>query len=134
MLRHGLMAIWKRPTWAHLLALPDFLSALQIVIERETAAGIYQICDDSPLLLQDFLDKLADHWNCRRPRRLPDWNFRIAAAICETAALLLRSATPLNQDIVTAGMTSCVADTTRMKRELLPRLAYPTIDEGLRLL
>jgi hypothetical protein len=31
-------------------------------------------------------------------------------------------------------MTSCVADTSRMKRELLVTLAYPSIDDGLRLL
>jgi hypothetical protein len=31
-------------------------------------------------------------------------------------------------------MTSCVADTSRMKRELLPTLTYPTIQQGLSLL
>ena len=37
MLRHRLMAIWNKPTWAHLIALPDFLSALQAVIENWSA-------------------------------------------------------------------------------------------------
>jgi nucleoside-diphosphate-sugar epimerase len=134
MFRHRLMAIWRKPIWAHLLALPDFLTALQVVIENETAEGIHQVCDDGPLLLQDFLYRLADHWNCRGPIRLPDWSFRMAAAICETTALLLGTATPLNHDILNAGMTSCVADTTRVKRELLPQFAYPTINEGLALL
>jgi hypothetical protein len=31
-------------------------------------------------------------------------------------------------------MVSSVADTSRMKRELLPRLEYPTLREGLSLL
>jgi nucleoside-diphosphate-sugar epimerase len=134
MLRHRLMAIWKKPTWAHLIALPDFLVALQSAIEGETVRGIYQVCDDDPLTLQDFLDKLADHYNCPRPWRLPGWIFHLAGIGCETAALILRTAAPLNRDIVRAGMTSCVADNSRMKRELLGALAYPTIAEGIKLL
>jgi nucleoside-diphosphate-sugar epimerase len=134
LLRRRLLAIWKEPTWAHLVAIPDFLVALEAAIESEGARGIYQVCDDSPLLLQDFVDKLANHWNCARPMRLPAWTFHTAGALVETSALILRTTAFLNRDIVKAGMTSCVADTSRMKKELLPRLAYPTIDEGLSLL
>jgi len=32
------------------------------------------------------------------------------------------------------GMVSSVADTSRMKRGLLPRLAYPSLNDGLALL
>jgi len=134
MLRHRLMAIWKKPTWAHLIALPDFLSALQSVIENQTASGIYQICDDYPITLQDFLDRLADHFGFPRPWRLPAPMFYIAGLSVEVAALILSRSAPLNRDIVRAGMTSCVADTSRMKRELLPTLAYPTIQQGISLL
>ena len=38
------------------------------------------------------------------------------------------------RDFIRIGMASSVADTSRMKRELLPRLAYPTLREGLSLL
>jgi hypothetical protein len=31
-------------------------------------------------------------------------------------------------------MTSCVADNSRMKRDLLPVLAYPSFNEGMRLI
>jgi nucleoside-diphosphate-sugar epimerase len=134
MLRHRLMAVWKKPTWAHLIALPDFLAALQCAIEGENVRGVYQVCDDAPLALQDFLDKLADHYGCPHAWRLPAWMFHAAAISCETAALILRTPAPLNRDIIRAGMTSCVADNSRMKRELLPTLAYPTIAEGIRLL
>jgi NAD dependent epimerase/dehydratase family enzyme len=133
-LQRHLLATWRAPTWVHLLALPDFLTALQAAIESESATGIYQVCDDGPLLLQDFLDKLADHWNCRRPIRLPKWVFHSTGAVCETAALVLGTPAYLNREIIKAGMTSCVADTSRMKQELLPQLAYPTIREGLALL
>lgn len=44
------------------------------------------------------------------------------------------TASPLTRDFVRIGMASSVADTSRMKRELLPRLQYPTLKEGLYLL
>jgi len=134
LLRHRLMAVWRKPTWAHLIALPDFLLALQAAIEDEKARGIYQVCDDGPLTLQDFLDRLADHYGYHRPFRLPAWMFHMAGLSVEMAALGLRSAAPLNRDIVKAGMTSCAADNSRMKRELLPVLRYPTLQEGISLL
>ncbi len=134
MLRHRLLAVWRKPTWVHLIALPDFLSALQAAIELESARGIYQVCDDYPITIQDFLDRLADHYSCPRPWRLPAWIFRLAGVACEMTSLLFHVPTLLNRDIVNAGITSCVADTSRMKRELLPTLAYPTIEQGLKLL
>jgi len=133
MLRHRLMAIWQTPTWIHLISLPDFLAALQVAIEKETVSGIYQVCDDQPLTLQEFLDRLAAYYGCPRAWRLPRWMFETAAVISEMAALIFRTVAPLNRDIIKAGMTSCVADNSRMKRELLPLLAYPTLDEGIHL-
>jgi NAD dependent epimerase/dehydratase family enzyme len=117
-----------------LIAMPDFLLALQSAIEGENIRGIYQVCDDAPLTLQDFLDSLADHYGYHRPCRLPAWMFHMAGFSVEMAALALRTAAPLNRDIVKAGMTSCVADNSRMKRELLPVLRYPTLQEGISLL
>jgi nucleoside-diphosphate-sugar epimerase len=134
LLQHRLMAVWRKPTWAHLIALPDFLLALRAAIESENAGGIYQVCDDAPLTLQDFLDGLADHYEYRRPYRLPAWMFHLAGFSVEMAAVVLRTAAPLNRDIVKAGMTSCVADNSRMKRELLPVLKYPTFQDGISLL
>lgn len=134
MLRHRFMAIWQGPTWTHLIALPDFLAALRTAIEKETVSGIYQVCDDQPLTLQEFLDRLAAHYGCRRAWRLPRWMFEAAAVTSEMAALIFHTAAPLNRDIIKAGMTSCVADNSRMKRELRPVLAYPTLNEGISLM
>jgi len=134
LLRRRLLAVWRKPTWAHLIALPDFLSALQAAVELEHVRGIYQVCDDHPLTVQEFLDRLADHYRYPRPWRLPGWMFHAAAVVCESAAFVLRTAAPLNRDIIRAGMTSCVADNSRMKRELLPALTYPTIQQGIELL
>jgi len=129
-----LMAIWRAPTWLHLLALPDFLNIVRIVIEKEMISGIYNICDDQPLLLQDFLDRLADHWNYSRPWRIPTWAFYAAARFCETSAAVFRTAAPLTRDFVQMGMTSVVADTSRMKNELVADLLYPTLAHGLAIL
>jgi nucleoside-diphosphate-sugar epimerase len=134
LLRYRLLAIWQKPTWIHLVALPDFLAALLAAIENENARGIYNVCDDKPLTIQDVLDQLAVHFGCRRPWRLPEWVFYAAGASCETAAVLFKTAAPLTRDIVKAGMTSAVADNARMKSELLTRLAYPTLHEGIALL
>lgn len=134
MLRHRMMAVWRKPTWAHLISLPDFLASLQAAIENENASGIYQVCDDAPITLQDFLDRLADHYRYAHAWRLPAWMFHLAAFSLEMAALLLRTAAPLNRDIIGAGMTSCAADNSRMKQDLLAELAYPTIERGIDLL
>ena len=134
LLQYRLLAIWQRPTWIHLVALPDFLAAVLAAIENASARGIYNVCDDKPLTIQEFLDQLATHLGCRKPWRLPEWMFYAAGVSCETIAWLFRTAAPLTRDIVKAGMTSAVADSSRMKRELLPQLAYPTLSEGISLL
>jgi nucleoside-diphosphate-sugar epimerase len=134
MLRYRLLAVWQKPTWIHLIAFPDFVAAVVAAIENESAKGIYNVCDDKPLTIQDFLDELAAHFGCGKPWRLPKWMFYAAAASCETAAWLFKAPSPLTLDIVRAGMTSAVADTSRMKRELLSRLAYPTLADGIELL
>jgi nucleoside-diphosphate-sugar epimerase len=134
LLRYRLLAVWRKPTWIHLVALPDFLAAVLAAIEEERATGIYNVCDDKPITIQEFLDQFAAHLGGRKPWRLPEWTFYAAAASCETIAWLFKTAAPLTRDIVKAGMTSAVADNSRMKSELLPRLAYPTLRDGIELL
>ncbi|HYL15648.1 MAG TPA: NAD(P)-dependent oxidoreductase [Terriglobales bacterium] len=134
LLRFRLLAIWQKPTWVHLIALPDFLAAVLTAIENENARGIYNVCDDKPLTIQEFLDQLAAQFGYRKPWRLPEWVFYAAGATCETAAKLFKTTAPLTRDIVRAGMTSAVADNSRIKRELLTRLAYPTLRQGIELL
>ncbi len=134
LLRHRLLAVWKRPTWNHLLALPDFLRGVAAAIEVDGARGIYNLADDEPRTLQDFLDRIADHWGYPRPWRVPEWSILAAAGCCEFFASIFQSVSPLTRDFVRIGMVSSVADTARMKRELLPSLQYPTLREGLALL
>jgi nucleoside-diphosphate-sugar epimerase len=134
LLRHNLLAVWRQPTWNHLLALPDFLTCVKSAIEDMNTSGVYNLADDQPLTLQEFLDTVAVHWGFRKPWRCPKWSFYVAAACCEAFATIFRTRSPLTRDFMRIGMASCVADTTRMKKELLPDLAYPSLKEGLVLL
>lgn len=134
LLKHRLLAVWKQPTWNHLLALPDFLTCVKSAIENENISGIYNIADDQPLTLQEFLNTVSAHWGFRKPWQCPRWSFYAAAWCCEAFAMIFGTASPLTRDFIRIGMASSVADTSRMKKELLPRLAYPTLKEGLVLL
>jgi NAD dependent epimerase/dehydratase family enzyme len=134
LMRRNLFAIWHRPTWLHLLSLPDFLRIVEIGIERNNLSGIYNLCDDEPMLLQDFLDALANHWGYKTPWRIPAWTFYLAAIVSETFSRIFITSTPLTRDIVTMGMTSVVADNSRMKKELVQQLLYPSFREGIILL
>ncbi len=131
LMRWHVMAIWRRPTWVHLLSLADFLHCVQRAVDIPDIHGIYNLCDDQPLYLQEFLDRLARHWSYPTPWRLPEFCFTAGAAACETIATLLHSGAPLTRDMIHMGMTSVVADTSRMKRDLAPALIYPTLAEGL---
>lgn len=140
--RHRLLAVWRKPTWIHLLSLPDLLAATQAAIEKPDAAGIYNLGDDWPLTLQDFLDRAAiECWGAswpwrrgHRPWRAPAPAFYAAGALTEAFATVFRTQAPLTRDFIRIGMASYTADTSRMKAELLPELQYPTLDEGIHLL
>jgi len=134
LLRRRLLAVWPEPTWIHLLALPDFLACVVAAIEGTHGGGIYNLGDDQPLTLQQFLDRLAAHWGYRRPWRLPRRSFYLVASAVEAFAAICRTAAPLTRDFIRIGMASYAMDTSRMKREFRPRLAYPTLTEGLVLL
>jgi nucleoside-diphosphate-sugar epimerase len=134
LMRRRLLHIWRRPTWIHPLALPDFLAATRAAIEAPQASGIYNLADDSPLTLQQFLDAAADHWGYPRPLRLPEWTFFTAALAVELFASVFRTTAPLTRDFIRIGMASYAADTSRMKQELLLELSYPTLEHGLALL
>ena len=134
LLKHHLLAVWRQPTWNHLLALPDFHACVKAAIENENISGIYNLADDQPLTLQEFLDAAAAHWGFRKPWRCPKWSFYAAAWCCEAFAIIFRTASPLTRDFIKIGMASSVADTTRMKKELLPKLTYPSLKDGMGLL
>ena len=110
------------------------MKAVRATIQGEYVSGIYNVADDQPLTLQEFLDAIAQHWGCAKPLRCPRWMFPLAGASCEAVASIFRTKSPLTRDFIRIGMVSSVADTSRMKRELLPNLDYPSLDTGIALL
>ena len=93
--------------------------------------GIYNLGDDRPVTFQEFLDRAADHWDLPRPWRVPKFAVHAGAACVEFSALVFGTAAPFTRDFVRLGMVPHVMDTTRMRRELLPALIYPTIEHGM---
>jgi nucleoside-diphosphate-sugar epimerase len=134
LLAHRLLGVWRKPTWIHLISLPDFLTSTVSAIEGDRISGIYNLGDDTPITLQAFLDALAENWGYARPWRGPQWLFPLAGGITEGVALLLNKSAPLTRDFIRIGMASYVSNTDRIKTELLPKLAYPTLQSGLSLL
>jgi hypothetical protein len=132
--RRRILFVWKKPTWIHLLSLPDFLAATQAAIEKPDVAGIYNLGDDQPLTLQEFLDTAAIHWGYHKPLRASAPLFYAAAALTEAFAHVAGTRAPITRDFIRIGMAPYTADTSRMKAELLTRLEYPTLERGLELL
>ncbi len=134
LMRWGLLPVWRKPTWIHLLALPDFNRAVMAAIDHPSLTGVVNLGDEKPLTLQVFLDLIARHWGYLRPPRLPSPAFKLAAAMVEGFAGIFGTVAPITRDFIRIGMASYTADISRMKKELLPELTYPTIEQGLTLL
>jgi nucleoside-diphosphate-sugar epimerase len=134
LMRWGLLPVWYKPTWIHLLSLPDFLCAIEAAIDHPTLQGVVNLGDEKPVTLQHFLDLCARHWGFPRPIRLPSPAFYFAATLVELFASLFNSPAPITRDFIRIGMASYTIDTTRMNEELMPTLNYPTIEDGLVLL
>ena len=129
-----MLGVWREPTWFHLLSVPDFLAATTAAALKDGVHGIYHVGDERPVILQEFLDRACDTWGYARPRRMPVWMIVLAAGACEWFAALLGTRSPLTRDFVTIGRVSHVGDTSRARRDLIPTLVVPTLDDGLAML
>jgi hypothetical protein len=52
------------------------------------------------------------------------------ASMFEMISLIFRSKAPLTRDFIDIGRVSYYGNTERMRRELLPKLQYPTLNDG----
>ncbi|KAA0256093.1 MAG: NAD-dependent epimerase/dehydratase family protein [Acidobacteria bacterium] len=129
-----LLAVWPEPTGIHLVATADFLAATKAAALKEGVRGTYHVGDEGRVTLQEFLDAACEAWGLDAPRRLPAWVVLSGAALCEAAALLLGTRSPLTRDFVRIGRVPYFGDTTRFRRELVPRLVHPTVRSGIRTL
>lgn len=134
LMKKRLLGVWKKPTWIHLISLNDFLEAAKQAIIKKDVFGIYQLGDDEPVYLQEFLDMMAKHLGYHKPWRMPEWLIFTAAQIVEWYAKIFKTVSPITKDFIRIGMVNYTGDTKRMKEELLPKLKYPSINEGIEIL
>jgi len=126
-----LLGVWREPTLFQLISTTDYLRATEAAILKPGIRGIYHVGDEKPVTLQYFLDEACRVWNCPRPFRTPLWTIYAAATLCELFGTITRKPSPLTRDFITIGRVSHWGDTRRAREELVPELAYPTLEKGL---
>lgn len=131
--RHWLLGIWKQPTYIHLISKDDFLAATKTAVELPSINGIYHLGDEGIQTLQQFLDDITVYKGNHKPWRMPVWMIMTAARCFEVFSRLFNTKSPLTVDFIKIGMVSYYGDTSRMRKELLPQLKYPTYKEGMEL-
>ena len=132
--RRRLLCVWKEPTLLQLLSTADFLQALEAAIVLPEIRGIYHVGDEQPVTVQQFLDEACRVWGYWKPIRVPFSMIYAAAWLCECVATVARTPSPLTRDFVRLGRVDHWGDTSRARKELIPNLAYPTLEEGLSIL
>lgn len=132
--KHGLLGIWKKPTWIHLISTDDFLEAVKNAILKENISGIYHLGDDGRQTLQEFLNDACQYWGYKKPKQLPLKLIMTAAGIFELFSYIFRTRSPLTRDFIKIGCVSYYGDTSRMKKELISVLKYKTYKEGMKTL
>jgi nucleoside-diphosphate-sugar epimerase len=129
--RRRLLAVWRDPTWIHLVSTIDCMNAIERAISKNGVEGIYHVGDERPVTLQAFLDSACAVWGYPHPHRLPLWLIYTAACFCELFAAVARTPSPLTRDFIRIGLVSYWGDSRRTRAELLPHFAHPTLEEGL---
>lgn len=126
-----ILGVWKERTEIHLISKTDFCRAVVAAIKNDSAMGIYHIGDEGNDTLQSFLDVACDLWGYRKPWRMPLWLIYLAAHISEIISKMFNTKSPLTKDFIDIGRVSYFGDTSRFRTELLPKLLYRNIYEGL---
>lgn len=134
LMKKHLLGIWKKPNWIHLITIDDFLEATKQAIIKPGVNGIYHLGDDKPIYLVEYLDRMAEHLGYSKPWRMPVWMIFTAAWLVEQYAKIFRTRSPLTRDFIRIGMVSYTGETKRMKEDLIEKLKYPTLDEGIKIL
>jgi len=125
-----LLGVWSEPLPIHLISLDDFNACCLAAVENPEAEGIYPVGDDMPSTLQELLDVCCMQWGLPKPWRVPLWSVYLSAWACENFARIFGTRTPFTVDFIRIGTVPYYCDTTRMKRDLLPRLKYPSLSDG----
>lgn len=129
--KHRLLGVWKRRTQIHLISKTDFCRTTVAAIAKDSAHGIYHVGDDGNDSLQSFLDFCCDVWGYHRPWRMPLGLIYTAARLFEFISAVFGTKSPLTRDFIDIGRVDYYGDTDRFRKELLPRLEYGNVHEGI---
>ncbi|MBV9687233.1 MAG: NAD(P)-dependent oxidoreductase [Alphaproteobacteria bacterium] len=99
--------------WWSFLHIDDAAAATALAVER-AALGIYNIADDDPAPVREWLPVLATALGAKPPRRVPTWLARLVAG----------------EDAVIMGTDARGASNARAKRELGWVLRFPSWRQG----
>ncbi len=92
----------------------DAAAAVVAAVERAHVSGVFNIADDRPIAMSDFILRLGEAAAAPRPRTIPNWVVRLAAPV-----------------IAAMASANVRLDNSNAKRDLGWTLRYPTLDEGL---
>ena len=130
--KRRILGVWKEPTEIHLISKTDFCRAIVAAIKKENATGVFHIGDEGNDTLQSFLDFSCQIWRCKKPWRMPLWLIYFAAKIFEMISRVFGIISPLTKEFIDIGRVPYHGDTSRFRKELLPVLKYPNINEGIK--
>jgi nucleoside-diphosphate-sugar epimerase len=92
----------------------DAVAAVVAAVEQKQVSRLYNVADDEPLSLTEFLSRLTTAVSAPPPRKIPAWLVRLAAPV-----------------IAELGSARLPLANAKAKRELGWSLRYPTTREGL---
>lgn len=107
-LRAGAPVTGNPDAWLNLIHVEDAARVVVACVERDVPGDTYLVSDDRPVTRREYYGRLAALIGAPAP------------SFCETASASTRT-TGLNKR----------CDNSRMRRELLPELIHPTIEQGL---
>jgi nucleoside-diphosphate-sugar epimerase len=116
--KRRLPVIGARGATLPMVELGDAARAVVDALERAPAGRIYNVVDDEPVAMGDYLPELARVVGASPPRHVPYWLVRVAAPY--VATFMGRAAVPMSN--------------ARIAQELGWRPRYPTYREALALL
>jgi nucleoside-diphosphate-sugar epimerase len=99
--------------WWSFLHIDDAAEATMVAVERG-ASGIYNIVDDEPAQVREWLPALADMLGAKPPFRIPAWLARVVAG----------------EHLVTMMTESRAGSNAKARRELGWAPAYPSWRQG----
>lgn len=127
----NLLGVWRQRTQIHLISKDDFCAAVSAAVANDEARGIYHLGDEGNDSLQEYLSLACRQWGVAQPWRMPLWMIYTAAWFCELYSTLTGNQALLTKDFIDIGRVDYYGDTSRMRQELLPKLKYPTMRDGL---